>query len=454
MKIKQLYFFFALLFIVACDPTDVIDSNDNKLNTGYVYDINSIPKISIQINTSDWNQFLDYYDQNKHNEEYVAANISFDKDAKPILFDSIGLRLRGNTSRRRPEGKTGEVHNSTSPDWHHASFTIKFNQYKKGQKLSGLERINLKWFKDDANYVRELYCYDLFERFGVWTAPQASYCRLEIDVKEDKAPAYFGVYLMVEAVNEDYLEARKAQFGDTNGFLWKANWGADFKSADRTKMGVEEKTLTNTYEPIYNLKNNTEQLSAAKTQLANFITNLNNKSGDNFKQWVDTTMDVELLLKTYATNVMCGMWDDYWNNKNNFYFYFDTKDKFYFIPYDYDNTLGTSLIMDDSGKQDVMNWGDNSHPLIKKILNIPSYATLYQSYLKELANNKNDLFHVTKSTQRIRNWQNMISPYVHNDTGEDMEIIDKPASWGNCGFYRLLDTENNFFSIRASNLPN
>lgn len=453
MKIKLLSLHLVLLFLVSCDPSEVIEDN-NKPNTAYVFDIHSIPTISIQLNTNEWNDLLKHYDLNKHNEEYVMTNVSFEKNTNRSYFDQAGLRLRGNTSRRRPEGKTGEPHNTVDPDWHHASFSVKFNKYTKGQKLKGLEKINLKWFKDDPSYVRELYCYDLFERFGVWTAPQASYCRLTIDIKEDKSPAYFGIYLLAEAVNTDYLISRRELFGDSNGFLWKANWGADFRWADRSKMGVEEVTLTDTYEPVYDLKTNTEQLEAAKDQLASFIDNLNKKTGKDFEQWAEATMDVDLLLKTYATNVICGMWDDYWNNKNNFYFYFNSQGKFHFIPYDYDNTLGTSLLMKDSGKQDVMNWGDNSHPLIKKLLNVPAYAASYKWHLKHLADGNNNLFHVSRSTQRILNWHTMIEPYVYNDTGEDMKIIDKPASWGNCGHYRLLDSNNNYFGTRAKYLPN
>lgn len=61
-------------------------------------------------------------------------------------------------------------------------------------------------------------------------------------------------------------------------------------------------------------------------------------------------------LKTYAIrNVTVGMWDDYWSNSNNYYFYFDAAGKFYFIPYDYDNTLGTSLLMANSGIQDPLS---------------------------------------------------------------------------------------------------
>ncbi len=302
--------------------------------------------------------------------------------------------------------------------------------------------------------MREVYCYDLFERFGVWTAPQSSYCRLSIKISEDSRTAYYGVYQFVEPVDEIYLKNRETKFADINGNLWKANWGADFASADKSKMGLENITLTQTYEPVYDLKTNTKNLEAAKNELADFITNLNTKTGNDFKNWIDSKMDVELFLKTYAVNVMCGMWDDYWNNKNNFYFYFDSSGKFYFIPYDYDNTLGTSLLMDDSGKRDVLKWGNDSHPLVKKIIGIPEYKTLYIAYIKELCDSKNDLFHADKSITRIRNWQKKIQPYVANDTGEDMEIEDKPASWGNCGHYRLLDTKNNYFTIRAANIPN
>ena len=42
-------------------------------------------------------------------------------------------------------------------------------------------------------------------------------------------------------------------------------------------------------------------------------------------EWFISNMDVDLFLKTYAANVILGMWDDYWTNMNNYYFYFDKK---------------------------------------------------------------------------------------------------------------------------------
>jgi spore coat protein CotH len=441
-------------------PSDTIPKDTTRTDSitqegiSYIYDINSIPCITLEISTAEWNNLLSYFDQNPDNQEYIHTDFRLLKDGKHLSLKDIGLRIRGNTSRRRPEGNKGQVHNPTNPAWHHASFALNFKKFVTTQHMAGAEKLNLKWFKDDATYVREVYCYDLFERFGVWTAPQSSYCRLKIKIKEDPDTTYYGVYQMVEPIDKSYISSRLTKFSDNDGNLWKANWGADFKSSDKAQMGIENISLTKTYIPVYDLKTNESNLEAAKTQLADFISNLNSRTGADFKTWISGKMDVELFLKTYAVNVICGMWDDYWSNKNNFYFYFDTAGKFYFIPFDYDNTLGTSAIVKDAGRQDPLNWGNSTYPLVTKIISTPEYKALYIGYLKELCSSNNDYFYVDKSIARITNWQNKVRPFVNNDTKEDTEILDKPASWGNCSFYRLLDSNNNYFKIRASNIPN
>lgn len=470
MKLNLVFIFLLLLIFASCNtivppiedpndqdsiPTDTIRKDTiTAQGIDYIFDINSIPEITLEISTAEWNNLLSYFDQNPENEEYIHTNFRFTKDEKHLSLTDVGLRIRGNTSRRRPEGKKGEVHNPTNTVWHHSSFALSFKKFVDGQKMAGAEKINLKWFKDDATYAREVYCYDLFERFGAWTAPQSSYCRLNIKIKEDPDTAYYGIYQLVEPIDKEYLKNRPGKYADSEGNLWKANWGADFKSTDPSQMGIENITLAQTYTPVYDLKTNGKSLEAAKLQLADFIANLNNKTGDDFKSWISAKMDVNLFLKTYAVNVICGMWDDYWCNKNNFYFYFDSAGKFYFIPYDYDNTLGTSQIMTDSGKQDLLNWGNSTYPLVTKIISIPEYKALYIGYIKELCNSSNDYFFADKSISRITNWQNKIMPFINNDTNEDTQLIDKPASWGNCSFYRLLDSNNNYFKTRAANIPN
>ena len=55
--------------------------------------------------------------------------------------------------------------------------------------------------------------------------------------------------------------------------------------------------------------------------------------------------------------------------------------------------------------------------------------------------------------ERIRNWHKLISEYIDNDTGEDCQLEDKPASWGNHGEYRLLEMGgNNYFQVKTSSI--
>ncbi len=449
----KLYVLFILSFFLLISCSDDSSSSSDKRDASYVFDLNALPDVHIQVSVEEWNKLLHYFDQNPHNEECVKASMTFTKNGVADVVDLVGLRLRGNTSRRRPEGKRGQSHQPLNPDWNHASFSVDMNRFVPGQRYAGMKKINLKWFKDDAMYVREVYCYDLFRRFGVWTAPRSSYCRLFIQVGDRAPEAYYGVYQLLEAVDTDFVNARLHHFGFQQGFLWKANWGANFRTPDRSKMDIEHVTLNSTYEPVYDLKNRHTLLEAARDQLAEFISTYNSKTGNDFRDWVQTRMDVPLFLRTYAVNVICGMWDDYWNNQNNFYFYFNEDGKFFFIPFDYDNTLGTSLLMTDSGRRNLLNWGDSRNPLVVKLLEVPEFRKLYIDYLHELCDPANDLFEYNRSRARIINWHTLIGNHIANDTGNDMEIRDVPASWGNCGFYRLLETNNNFFTIRAANLP-
>ena len=465
------------------DPSQGGDSGDNdnpsdNPSTGtsslaesvkYVWNEDTFPKITLKVSTSEWNRMLQTYDQNNKTKQYFKGDVTFDNGTEVFNFTEAGWRLRGNTSRRRPEGNGGEMHNSSNPDWHHFHTQLNFRKYHKDAEhtIGGVRKMYLKWHKDDPMYVREMYCYDLFRRYGVWTAINDIYCRLWIQV-DNEQPAYFGVYEMQETVDDEYLEVRSDKFGGHKGNLWKCSYSAapaslkyDSDAHQSHLFGLDQDTDE---EWTYELKTDNYSFDSAKTQLVDFMYKLKTKSGADLKAWLEETIDIPLLLKTYAVNVTVGMWDDYWNNGNNYYMYFNTGGtsgyKFYFIPYDYDNTLGTSasvMRLSDSGRDTPLKWGSNAnHPLINTILECdPSYKELYISYLKELVDASAGYFHYDASVARIRNWHNKIKDYVSNDTGEDMSIYDQPASWGNHGEYRLLEnSSNNFFKVKAQSYRN
>ncbi len=446
------------------DSAALSNGTDTTRNPLYLYEIDALPEITITVTEQDWNQYLKNYDNDPDNSEYVPVAFTFAKRGEIFHRDSVGLRPRGNTSRRRPEGNVGEMHQKDNAQWHHSHFGIKFTEYPTGQRFFGSDRIVLKWFHEDPTYVREVYSYNLFHRFGVWSAPRASYCRLYIYVQGDSKPAYFGVYAMIEGVRKGFLADRRKDgfLPDDQGYLWKAAYtnmgGANLSSADQSKMG--DSNDGNDYP--YDLKTNEKtSLHIAKSQLAAFINGMTPlPSGSaELQTWLEQNMDVDLFLKAQAVNVMVGMWDDYWVNQNNYYFYFDLNGRFYFIPYDYDNTLGTSNNIN-PGTQNPLYWGSRNGDrlLIKKVLSIPAFEAQYKAYLQELAAGE---FAYENSRERIIAWQNMIRPYVANDTGEDMVIEDKTASWSHYSAYRLLsggvgdgqNTEANFFLTKINSVP-
>ena len=411
----------------------------------YVFDEDVIPQIHVSVSQAEWDRLLEAFDDNPDTKEFIKCDVKYIKGKETTVIKSAGLRLKGNTSRRRPQ---------FDDSFSHVHFGLDFHHYVKdpAHTVKGLRRVDLKWFKDDPAYAREIYCYDLFRREGVWTAVRDVYCRLWLKVGKEKE-MYYGVYGMLEHIDKNYLRVREKEFGTHEGNLWKCFWSSSLTDTG-ARMGVD---ADNTGGFVYELKTNKEEGEAlAIGQLRDFIKNLNNLSGDGFNSWISSHMDVDLFLKTLAVNVAVGMWDDYWNNSNNYYLYFDAPAdkenyKVWFIPYDYDNTLGTTQEcgrQSDAGRQNPLKWGHSSYPLTNKILQNPAWRNAYVKYLKELCAGD---FSAQASMARIRGWQSRISPYVSNDTGEDMTIEDRPAPWSNHPEYRLLESgSNNFFEVKAS----
>ena len=444
-----------ITFEKGLDPNSILKVNDAAIN--YMWDESVIPEITIKITEDEWNKLLFRFDEYDHNVDYFHADFIYKKGQEIHNISDGGLRLRGNTSRRRPEGYYGQAHDRLQPDWHHCHFGINFRKFHKDSDhtINGIRKINLKWFKDDPNYVRELYCYDLFRRYGIWTAAHDVYCRLWLQVGEERQ-AYLGVYEMIEPIDDEYLKRRvDNMFESHKGNLWKCGGNADMQGLS----GSWSIDLDNGVNYDYEYKGDEEDYASAKEQFEQFILNLCNLDDASFYDWIKSVCDVEFLLKTYAVNVAVGMCDDFWNNGNNYYVYFNSTDKdnykFFFIPYDYDNTLGTSWyvgITHDPGRQDPYNWGDRGL-LMERLMKYEDFRKIYKDALQELASEEEDLFHPNASIPRIQAWQGKIRDYVSNDTGEDMSIYDDAADWGDLQDYLLLTRgSKNYFDVKVATI--
>ena len=473
------------------------DSRTKALDV--IFNPDELGKIILVFDRSEWNKHLDYCDLELHHEENVVAKgFYFAKDNKEWFFKDIGFRIRGNTSRIRPQDFIGK--------YVPAHFALDFEEWltkeddadKKEKKLAGATKgLILKRFKDDPTYSREIYGYNMFRQNGIWIAPRAAYTRLIIQIQEADGSyetINYGVYAMIEEVKKQFLKERTTPESGGNltsnkGNLWKLSWPSDFKNIDANSIGEESsKKITDANGNVTGIKvqsfpydfKSGGLFEEAKTQLIDFINELNAlpncKDGNNdeadiatIKDFYTNKMDGDLFLRTYAVNVILGMWDDYWMNSNNFYFYFDESGKAYFIPFDYDNILGVNGLNTDIAKHSPIAWGnldDGNRPLIQKILQVPEYMQAYKAYL-DLYSNEESYFDDDKSIERIKKWQEMIKPYIYgrklNYTFEQKnkyfckvykEIADFPADWGSPYKKYTLYTpgDMNYFTVRQNTI--
>ena len=435
----------------------------------YIFGTDSVADIKLTIKRSEWQTLLNNYDINSKNENYIHADFEMTKGDNTWKINDIGMRLRGNTSRMRPQ---------YDENYYQAHFKLDFEEWcddsGEERKLAGcMKGLNLKRFKEDPSYVREVFGYNFFRKNGIWTAPRAGYAHLFITIEEEDGTGKeldYGVYAMIEEINKQFLKERSeisteigTKFNGNKGNLWKCCWASSKGPSMATdydiyrSFGVEEIYLdeSQSMRYDYDLKTNKDDFYSARDELIKFIKDLNNLSTkDEIKKFYEKKMDVDLFLKTYACNVLLGMDDDYWCNKNNYYFYFDKKGKCYFIPYDYDNILGTNCFSD-TATRNPLDWNVNGvdTPLVEKLLSVPEYKEQYAKYLLELSDES--LF-VNGSQAEIARLQSLVQGFIKSDdlTYSDTSngISDDVASWcSNRGKYTLLsgDETTNFFKAKA-----
>lgn len=451
-----------------------LGSRTESLN--YIFGTDSVAEITLTISRAEWEKLCTNYDQNPKNEDCVHADFEMKKGNNTWQISDIGMRLRGNTSRRRPQ--VGEK-------YYQAHFKLDFEEWLgdsgEERKLAGcMKGLNLKRFKEDPTYVREVFGYNYFRKNGIWTAPRAGYAHLFINIEEEdgtEKQLNYGVYAMIEEINKQFLKERSeitpeigTKFSDNKGDLWKCCWQSSNGPSMATdydsyrSFGVEEINLdeSKSLRYDYDLKTNKDELSRARNNFIDFIEELNNLNSESeIKQFYENKMDVDLFLKTYACNVLLGMDDDYWRNHNNYYFYFDTNGKSYFIPYDYDNILGTNCFIDDTATKNPLDWGEGTYeaPLIEKLLSVSEFKQKYVDYLLELS--ESSAF-VDGSQAEITRLQTLVTDLTSSDDIEyadtSKDIKDDVASW--CSnykegrHYQLLggDVTDNYFKAKAKSV--
>jgi hypothetical protein len=428
------------LFALVSHPVQAIQNTDflNDPEHLFWFDINDLPTMRLTFTEEQWAILLT--SEQRYRPE-VSGTMRYIKNNQAYVLNNIGIKLSGNTSFVLPE----------YPEdlYVQANFTLDFDAFVDDQELGGIGKLKLKRFKDDSTYVHEPLTNQIMLNYGVFTAHSSTYARLELKVGE-RDTVYYGIYRMNESVNrKEYLDKR---FGTDNdgGGLWQAGYG-DTGIAHLSRITPDWEGIGESDRFSFEYKGKGSKYEEAKAQLIEVAQNLTNLEDQAFIDYVDNHVNVTLFLKVLASEAVLGHWDGFWGNGNNYFIYIDESDVLHLIPYDTDNTLGTSLLVDDSGEQDPLNYAlpSNAPLLVSKIMAVDKYVEEYKTHIETLVT-QTDLLDETHSRHWIGNIHQLIRDDLVNVTGDNQQIADRPAWWGNQHDYRIFDitTGKNWYQTK------
>ena len=416
---------------------DDISYNNDKFYEDYSEDEKELyytlwsekTKINIQIDITPFelakiNEAMDDYTANPRNtakaDTYRKCNLTITVNDTSYYYEEVGIRMRGNTSRRYFANSDGTIY-----DFVHFRFnlteTFDGEEYENGawgkeayhdwsgdkagrkarknRSFATMEKFYYKWNKNyDQTYIREVYANRMFQAYGI-LAPHITLTQIQL--LQNGAMENLGVGGLYETIDKAFIK-RNFDKSRKGGDLYKCSWGADFTSYSG-KCGVE--TATHAY--TYALKTNDDTTSEDYNNheyLKAFIDMLRNRQNTSgFKTKLEAMVDMNYFTRFEAVNYLLGNPDCIRNNCNNFYIYFvpvegedKSTSKAYIIPYDYDRCLGADV--DWNPKEDSMvnakPYDKNgsiecNNPLYTKtILNggLAEYKALYKSKIQQVLN--------------------------------------------------------------------
>ena len=383
--------------------TKSVDPNFNE-----VFDDTAVKRLDIVITPTRWQSILDdmtatygsFGSQSGNGPGGAGGGGLVDAEENPIFVPAevyynglqwyrVGVRFKGNSS----------LQSSWSNGIMKLSFKLDFDEFEDdypqidNQRFYGFKKLSLKNNYNDKSMMREKVAGDVFRNAGLVGSHTAFYT-LYVDYGD--GPQYFGVYTMVEEVDDTVLED---QFSDDNGNLYKPDGSAASFTAG-------------TYnEDEYVKKNNEDE--ADFSDVEGLLNVLHNESRTtNPVAWrtnLETVFDTDVFLKYLAVNTVIQNWDTYGKMTHNYFLYNDSDtNKLTWIPWDNNEALqntgmGGALPLDFAGLN------SSEWPLIGYLYEDSVYKEQYDTYVQEVVDGA---FNATAIQAQYGVYAEMLAPYA------------------------------------------
>jgi spore coat protein H len=242
--------------------------------------------------------------------QYVHADLDFEG----WQFRNVSVRYKGNNTFMMSRNSLKRP------------LKIDLNKGYGGRKLGGVAKLNLHNGVNDPSWMNEVLSHRLFGDAGV-PAPRTAYARVYVTVPGKYDRKYFGLYSLVENVDNDFLRAR---FGTRKGALFKPVTRQLFE--DRGDKWADYKA---TYDP----KTSVAEEQAAR--IVAFSKLVSHACDSEFASRLEEFLDLDEFAGFMAVTVWLSTMDSLLSMGQNFLVYLHPKtQQFQFIPWDLDHSFG------------------------------------------------------------------------------------------------------------------
>jgi len=209
------------------------------------------------------------------------------------VYTNVAIHLKGGFGSFRPvNDKPG--------------LTLNFDKFAAGQRFHGLQKISLNNSVQDASFISDKLCLELFAKAGV-PAPRADYALVELNGRN------LGLYVLTEGWNKQFL---RRYFKDPGGNLYDGSYSADVNRTLRVSSGDKPED-----------ESELKALAAAAAE---------KDLGKRFTE-MERLLDMDRFMTFLALGVLVWDWDGYAMNRNNFRLFHDLEShRLVFMPHGMD----------------------------------------------------------------------------------------------------------------------
>ncbi|MCB0509984.1 MAG: CotH kinase family protein, partial [Bacteroidetes bacterium] len=388
-----------------------------------LYDNEIVRNIEITFTQSNWDQILDTYYANGNDERLIATVVINGES-----FDSVGVKYKGNS--------TYNPNNVKNP------FNIKLDEFIK-QDYQGYTTLKLSTGDKDPSFVREVLGYEIARKY--MDAPQANYTKIYINGN------YHGLYDNVESVNGDFQE--KYLYANRDETRVKCNPANVMNGGSSLEyLGANESSYYNYYE----LDSDSGWLDLIN--LCNIV--------DNAPSLIESYLDIDRAIWMLAYNNVLVNLDSYTGPfKQNYYLIMAKNNNMTPVIWDLNQNFGSfSMINQGPGTNNLgemsltLRENDASWPLLKLILDDPTYKRMYLAHCKTIfeENIENNLYYSraqelqSSFASDLQNDNNAIFSYSQAQTNLTTSVSSGGGPNGSIiGIKALFDARTTYLNITS-----